>query len=63
MSFNNDPQPPILELPCLSVEPYQAKEAIECVIHTILFTRALNVVNPEDVVSDRFDVRYHNSFQ
>jgi autophagy-related protein 101 len=46
-----------IDLPCLALEHYQMKEALECVLHTIVFTRALNPVEPEDVSPELFDVR------
>ncbi|GIL84135.1 hypothetical protein Vretimale_11086 [Volvox reticuliferus] len=45
-------------LPVLELEPHQIREALRCVLHTIIFTRALGYVIPKDVDSELFDVTY-----
>lgn len=45
-------------LPVLEVEPHQVKEALRCVLHSIIFNRALGYVQPKDVESELFDVTY-----
>ena len=37
---------------------FQVKEALRCILHTILFNRALGPVAPREVDSDLFDVSY-----
>jgi hypothetical protein len=48
----------IHSLPELTVESYQLREVLRCVLHTVLFQRALGLVRPREVASDLFDVSY-----
>jgi autophagy-related protein 101 len=48
----------VLELPVLAVEQYQLREVVRCLLHTILFNRALGHVRPRDVDSELFDLSY-----
>ncbi|KXZ47205.1 hypothetical protein GPECTOR_37g211 [Gonium pectorale] len=45
-------------LPVLELEPHQIREALRCVLHTIIFNRALGYVIPKDVDSELFDITY-----
>lgn len=45
-------------LPVLELELHQVKEALRCVLHTIVFNRALGFLAPVEVDSDVFDVTY-----
>ncbi|EFJ47979.1 hypothetical protein VOLCADRAFT_117751 [Volvox carteri f. nagariensis] len=45
-------------LPVLELEPHQIREALRCVLHTIIFNRALGYVIPTDVDSELFDITY-----
>ncbi|PNH02238.1 hypothetical protein TSOC_011809, partial [Tetrabaena socialis] len=45
-------------LPVLELEPHQICEALRCVLHTIIFNRALGYVVPKDVDSELFDITY-----
>ena len=47
-----------LNLPLIEVEPHQVRELLRCVLHTIIFNRALGHVKPRDVDSQLFDVTY-----
>jgi len=49
---------PLLELPLLKVEAHQVREVLRCLLHTILFHRALGLVRPRDVDMELFDVTY-----
>eukprot|EP00298_Acanthocystis_sp_HF-20_P003537 c13879_g1_i1.p1 GENE.c13879_g1_i1~~c13879_g1_i1.p1 ORF type:complete len:195 (-),score=50.29 c13879_g1_i1:167-751(-) len=42
----------------LVVERHQVKEVLACLLHTIMFHRALGPVIPEDVDSDLFSITY-----
>lgn len=48
----------IIELPVLEIEPYQVTEALRCLVHTILFNRALGTIVPRDVDSGIFDITW-----
>lgn len=45
-------------LPVLELEFHQVKEALRCVLHTIVFNRALGFLVPVEVDSELFDVTY-----
>ncbi|PNW80906.1 hypothetical protein CHLRE_07g334700v5 [Chlamydomonas reinhardtii] len=45
-------------LPVLELEPHQIREALRCVLHTIIFNRALGYVVPKDVDSELFDITF-----
>ncbi|GLC42779.1 hypothetical protein PLESTB_001417200 [Pleodorina starrii] len=45
-------------LPVLELESHQIREALRCVLHTIIFNRALGYVIPKDVDSELFDITY-----
>jgi hypothetical protein len=47
-----------LNLPLIEVEPHQVRELLRCVLHTIIFNRALGHVRPRDVDSELFDITY-----
>eukprot|EP00878_Enallax_costatus_P016536 GHUV01017349.1.p1 GENE.GHUV01017349.1~~GHUV01017349.1.p1 ORF type:complete len:202 (+),score=46.14 GHUV01017349.1:430-1035(+) len=40
------------------VELHQVREALRCVLHTIMFNRSLGQVRPVDVDSELFDITY-----
>eukprot|EP00298_Acanthocystis_sp_HF-20_P002986 c13360_g1_i1.p1 GENE.c13360_g1_i1~~c13360_g1_i1.p1 ORF type:complete len:204 (-),score=59.42 c13360_g1_i1:6-578(-) len=42
----------------LVLERHQIKEVIACLLHTVIFQRALGPVTPEDVDSDLFGITY-----
>mmetsp|Transcript_37025 Transcript_37025/g.44771 ORF Transcript_37025/g.44771 Transcript_37025/m.44771 type:complete len:206 (+) Transcript_37025:392-1009(+) len=46
------------ELPVLPVENYQIREVLRCLLHTIMFNRALGPVRPREVDSELFDLAY-----
>lgn len=48
----------VFELPVIEAEPHQFREMLRCLIHTILFNRALGYVKPQDVDSELFDITY-----
>lgn len=48
----------VIELPLLEVEPYQVTEVLRCLLHTILFNRALGTVHPREVDSQLFDITW-----
>lgn len=50
----------VITLPLLEVEPHQVTEVLRCVMHTILFNRALGQVRPREIDSELFDVTYVN---
>lgn len=45
----------VFELPALEVEPHQVSETLRCLLHTVLFNRALGSVRPRDVDSSLFE--------
>mmetsp|Transcript_22826 Transcript_22826/g.31801 ORF Transcript_22826/g.31801 Transcript_22826/m.31801 type:complete len:206 (+) Transcript_22826:69-686(+) len=48
----------VMELPVLVVEEYQVREVMRCLLHTLLFHRALGSVRPRDVDSELFEITY-----
>ncbi|XP_057868468.2 autophagy-related protein 101 [Cryptomeria japonica] len=48
----------VFQLKELEVEPYQIREVLRCILHTIVFHRALGVVRPKDVDLDLFEITY-----
>ncbi|CAD5182326.1 autophagy-related protein 101-like isoform X1 [Musa acuminata AAA Group] len=42
----------------LVVEPPEIREVLRCILHTILFHRALGLVRPKDVECELFDITY-----
>ena len=46
----------------LQVEPYQLREVSRCLLHTILFARALGQVEPREMECEVFDVVYAKCF-
>jgi autophagy-related protein 101 len=42
----------------LEVEHYQIREVLRCILHTIMFNRALGLVRPKDVDSELFEITY-----
>eukprot|EP00245_Coleochaete_scutata_P005555 TRINITY_DN19205_c0_g1_i1.p1 TRINITY_DN19205_c0_g1~~TRINITY_DN19205_c0_g1_i1.p1 ORF type:complete len:220 (+),score=55.91 TRINITY_DN19205_c0_g1_i1:109-768(+) len=48
----------VFDLSELEVEHYQIREVLRCILHTIMFNRALGVVRPKDVDSELFDITY-----
>jgi len=45
-------------LDVLLLSPFQVKEALRCVLHTILFNRSLGPLTPQEVESELFDITY-----
>mmetsp|Transcript_11356 Transcript_11356/g.32243 ORF Transcript_11356/g.32243 Transcript_11356/m.32243 type:complete len:132 (+) Transcript_11356:702-1097(+) len=45
-------------LPILEVESHQIREVLRCILHTVVFNRALGCVRPVDMESDLFDISY-----
>jgi autophagy-related protein 101 len=48
----------VVDLPPLELEYYQITEVLRCIVHTILFNRALGPVLPRDVDSELFDLTW-----
>lgn len=48
----------IFNLPVLEVEPHHVREVLRCLLHTIIFNRALGHVQPVEIDSELFDVTY-----
>ncbi|KAI8466879.1 MAG: hypothetical protein J3K34DRAFT_432293 [Monoraphidium minutum] len=48
----------VFSLPVVEVELHQVREVCRCVLHTVVFNRALGHVTPVDVDSELFDVTY-----
>ncbi|KAK9800356.1 hypothetical protein WJX73_009590 [Symbiochloris irregularis] len=46
------------DLPVIEVEQHQVREVLRCLLHTIIFNRALGLVKPQEVESELFDVTY-----
>ena len=46
------------KLDALVLAPFQVKEALRCILHTILFARSLGLTEPLEVQSELFDVTY-----
>ncbi|MCO5597968.1 hypothetical protein L7F22_052056 [Adiantum nelumboides] len=42
----------------LELEQYQIREVLRCILHTIMFHRALGLVRPKDVDLELFDITY-----
>ncbi|THU58737.1 hypothetical protein C4D60_Mb03t17570 [Musa balbisiana] len=42
----------------LVLEPPEIREVLRCILHTILFHRALGLVRPKDVECELFDITY-----
>lgn len=45
-------------LPALDVEQHHVRGVLRCLLHTIVFNRALGFVKPKDVDSDLFEITY-----
>ena len=45
-------------LDVLVLPPFQVKEALRCLLHTILFNRALGPVRPREMDSELFALSY-----
>jgi len=48
----------LFELAPVEVERFQVKEVLRCLLHTILFNRALGTIKPKEVECDVFDITY-----
>ncbi|KAJ3670116.1 hypothetical protein LUZ60_010440 [Juncus effusus] len=48
----------VCELKELEVEQFEIKEVLSCVLHTILFHRALGLIRPKDVDCELFELTY-----
>ena len=46
------------KLDALVLAPFQVKEALRCILHTILFSRSLGLTEPLEVQSELFEVTY-----
>eukprot|EP00262_Sarcandra_glabra_P015690 TRINITY_DN4898_c0_g1_i1.p1 TRINITY_DN4898_c0_g1~~TRINITY_DN4898_c0_g1_i1.p1 ORF type:complete len:216 (-),score=29.68 TRINITY_DN4898_c0_g1_i1:314-961(-) len=42
----------------LEVEHFQIREVLRCILHTVIFHRALGLVRPKDVDSELFEITY-----
>lgn len=42
----------------LAVEPFEIREVLRCILHTIVFHRALGLVRPKDVDCELFEITY-----
>ncbi|KAK9837832.1 hypothetical protein WJX74_005939 [Apatococcus lobatus] len=45
-------------LPVLEVEHHQIREVLRCLLHTIIFSRALGRVQPKEIESELVDITY-----
>ncbi|GJP43839.1 hypothetical protein CLOM_g3245 [Closterium sp. NIES-68] len=48
----------VFELKELLLEHYQIREVLRCLLHTIMFHRALGLVRPKSIDSELFDITY-----
>ncbi|OAY84629.1 autophagy-related protein 101-like [Ananas comosus] len=48
----------VCELKEVEVEHYEIREVLRCILHTILFHRALGLVRPKDVDCELFEITY-----
>ncbi|KAK4584469.1 hypothetical protein RGQ29_022268 [Quercus rubra] len=48
----------VCQLKDLEVEHFEIREVLRCILHTIVFHRALGLVRPKDVDLELFDVTY-----
>ncbi|XP_061363423.1 autophagy-related protein 101 isoform X2 [Gastrolobium bilobum] len=48
----------VCQLKELEVEHFEIREILRCILHTIVFHRALGLVRPKDVDLELFDVTY-----
>ncbi|KAL3525729.1 hypothetical protein ACH5RR_014101 [Cinchona calisaya] len=48
----------VCQLKELEVEHFEVREVLRCILHTILFHRALGLVRPKDVDLELFDITY-----
>ncbi|GBG76793.1 hypothetical protein CBR_g23008 [Chara braunii] len=48
----------VFDLKELEVEYYQVREVLRCILHTIMFNRALGLIRPKEVESMLFDITY-----
>mmetsp|Transcript_69059 Transcript_69059/g.218420 ORF Transcript_69059/g.218420 Transcript_69059/m.218420 type:complete len:158 (-) Transcript_69059:644-1117(-) len=48
----------VTNVPLLDVENHQIREVLRSILHTILFSRALGLVQPKDVDSELFNLTY-----
>ncbi|XP_039133925.1 autophagy-related protein 101-like isoform X1 [Dioscorea cayenensis subsp. rotundata] len=48
----------VCQLKELVVEPFEIREVLRCILHTIVFHRALGLVRPKDVDSELFEITY-----
>uniref|UniRef100_A0A7I4F0Z5 Autophagy-related protein 101 n=1 Tax=Physcomitrium patens TaxID=3218 RepID=A0A7I4F0Z5_PHYPA len=48
----------VFHLKELEVEQYQIREVLRCILHTIMFNRALGLVRPREVECELFDITY-----
>ncbi|KAJ4966586.1 hypothetical protein NE237_018435 [Protea cynaroides] len=42
----------------LDVEHFEIREVLRCILHTIVFHRALGLIRPKDIDSELFDITY-----
>ncbi|KAM0934899.1 hypothetical protein DsansV1_C30g0215421 [Dioscorea sansibarensis] len=48
----------VCQLKELVVEPFEIREVLRCILHTIVFHRALGLVRPKDIDSELFEITY-----
>ncbi|KAK9285151.1 hypothetical protein L1049_024336 [Liquidambar formosana] len=48
----------VCQLKELEVEHFEIREVLRCILHSIVFHRALNLVRPKDVDLDLFEITY-----
>ncbi|QDZ22741.1 DUF1649 domain-containing protein [Chloropicon primus] len=49
----------VVDLPSIEVEhPHQVQDVLRCVLHTVLFNRALGLVRPREVDLELFNITY-----
>ncbi|KAG9440748.1 hypothetical protein H6P81_020913 [Aristolochia fimbriata] len=48
----------VCQLKELEVEHFEIREVLRCILHTIIFHRALGLVRPKDIDSELFEITY-----
>ncbi|XP_068655103.1 autophagy-related protein 101 [Aristolochia californica] len=48
----------VCQLKELEVENFEIREVLRCILHTIIFHRALGLVRPKDIDSELFEITY-----
>ncbi|CAN8264122.1 unnamed protein product [Cochlearia groenlandica] len=48
----------VCQLRELEVEPSEIREVLRCILHTVVFHRALGLIRPKDIDLENFDITY-----